>query len=277
MAKKPSAPSKPAKAKPAKEKPAEPATSKTPDLNVQQAKAWSGLCRIKVARANAKTREAELIATRRDLNNQLNALGAGSTMQHLKVSREFVICERSIDAVRATIKTLADRMERLIDDAMQGKLNDDDLPSDAELFARPSEEDLFHAAGDDDEDDDGQMSLDGEAPGKKRRRGGTHEPTVPDQPGLEVPEETDQHLTASVEELDLPDHVKAKLFKAGYRVIGALVRIVDDPEQDLMTVLNCDDAQAKAIRKALGEFRTRHRRAMKQAADEAAQAGGVPA
>ena len=278
MAKKPSAPSKPAKAKPAEKKPAAAATPRAPDLDTQQAKAWSVLCRIKVARTNAKTRETELIATRKDLDNQLNALGAGSTAQHLKVSREYVICLRSIKAVRATISTLADRMEHLIEDAMQGKLNDDDLPSDAELFARPSEEDLFHAAGDDDEDDDGQMSLDGEAPaGKKRRRGGTHEPTVPDQPGLEVPEETDQHLTASVEELDLPDHVKAKLFKAGYRVIGALVRIVDDPEQDLMTVLNCDDAQAKAIRKALGEFRTRHRRAMKQAADEAAQAGGLPA
>jgi len=273
VAKKPSTPSKPAKAKPAEKKPAAAAKPVAPDLDTQQSKAWAMLCKVMVARTNAKTRETELIATRKDLDNQLNALGAGSTTQHLKVSREFVICLRSIKAVRATISTLADRMEHLIQDAMQGKLSDDDFPSDAELFARPSEEDLFQTAGDD-EEDDGQLSLDA-AP--SRKKGGKREPSVPDQPGIEVPEETDQHLTASIEELDLPDHVKAKLFKAGYRVISAIVKIADDPEQDLMTVLNCDDAQAKAIRKSLGEFRSRHRKAMSQAEKDAAAAGGVPA
>ncbi len=290
MAKKPSSPSKPATAaKPAKKSKAPPAlkisqpdaspsrspSPAAPDLNVQQAKAWSALCRIKTARTNAKTREAELIATRRDLNNQLNTLGAGSTMQHLKVSREFVVCERSIDAVRATIKTLADRMEHLVDDAMQGKLDDENIPTDAELFTRPSEEDLFRTAGDDD-DEDGQLTLDDTG---KKPRGGKRQPAVPDQPGLEVPEETDQHLKASIEELDLPEHTKAKLYKAGYRTIDALVRVVDDPEQDLQTVLNCEDAHAKAIKTALGAFRSRHRKAKTQAEKdaEAALAGGVPA
>lgn len=286
MAKKPSTPSKPAKATPAEKKSKAPPALKiakteapsspaAPDLDIQQAKAWSALCRIKTARTNAKTRETELIATRKDLDNQLNALGAGSTTQHLRVSREYVICLRSIKAVRATISTLADRMEHLIEDAMQGKLDDDNLPGDAELFVRPSEEDLFHAAGIDD-DDEGQLSL-GDA--GKKPRGGKRQPAVADQPGLDVPEETDQHLKAAVEELDLPEHTKARLYKAGYRTIDALVRIVDDPEQDLMTVLNCEDSHAKAIRTALGAFRSRHRKAMTQAEKDAAAAaaGGVPA
>jgi hypothetical protein len=280
VAKKPTQSAKPEKAQPTNKKPATPAPTATaskpaqPDLNVQKAKAWDALCRIKVARTNAKNRVAELIAQRRDLDSQLNALGAGSTSQHLSVSREYVICLRSIDAVRAAITTLADRMERVIDNAMQGRLSDDDVPPDTELFFKPTEADLFHSAADDDEVE-GQMQLDPAAAPAKKRRGQQVEPKVPDQPGIDVPEDTDQHLNASIEELDLADHVKGKLYKAGYRVIAALVRIVDDPEQDLMTVLNCDDAQAKSIRGALGEFRSRHRRAMREVEKDAAGDGGL--
>lgn len=92
----------------------------------------------------------------------------------------------------------------------------------------------------------------------------------PGKPKPEAPDPSkgdgvDEHLSASVNELDCRENVKGKLIEAGLTTIGRVAAILDDEKQDLRDLLNCGENIASEIKKAVKQYRTKHRRAAREA------------
>lgn len=82
-------------------------------------------------------------------------------------------------------------------------------------------------------------------------------PAAPEAP---VAEGVDQHLAASVNELDLREDLKGKLIAAGFETIAQLCVVVDS-DQDLAEKVDVTPAAAKSIEKSLKAYRKAHRSA----------------
>ena len=172
-------------------------------------KSWIVLMSVANARAAAKAREAELVATRKDLENQLDELGAGTTPNHLRVSRDYVVTIRSIDFERDRIKTLADQLEKIISEAIQGKFEFAEEVDAGTLMKRPTEGDLFHKAPEATPADTRPVGR----PGKPR----------PQAPDSSKGDGVDEHMKVSVNELDVRENVAGKLVTAGLTMVGQVI------------------------------------------------------
>lgn len=216
-------------------------------------KAWTAIMSLAKARTVAKARETELVTTRKDLENQLDELGAGSTPEHLKVSRDYVITIRSIDFERDRMKTLADQLEKAITDSIQGKFDfAEDAEDDRALVKRPAEKDLFHKPAPVEEKP------------KDARPVGRPKPETPEPA---IAEGENQHLTASVNELECPKGHKAKLLEAGLTTIGRLFEVIetDDIEANkLAEKANVTGGVARQIVAAATKWRKAHRKAARE-------------
>ncbi|MFN7019856.1 MAG: hypothetical protein ACK4WH_00835 [Phycisphaerales bacterium] len=81
----------------------------------------SALRKVRVNRVNAKSQLTDLIALRKELEERIDALGPTKTADRLDADHELVQCLRDIEYQRARCKQLADRLEKIIEDADQGK------------------------------------------------------------------------------------------------------------------------------------------------------------
>lgn len=228
-------------------------------------KAWKALMALANARTVAKQRESELIGTRKDLENQLDTLGAGNTADHLRVSRDYVVTLRSIEFERDRLKTLADQMERTITEAQQGKFEFAEEIADDEraLLKRPKETDLFH-----------KPDPKPESKPEDKRPVGRPKPEAPE-PAIADGE--NQHLTASVNDLDLAERAKGKLIAAGLTTIGRLFEVIEQEggEVKLEEAANVTTAVAGAIVKAARSWQKAHRKAARAVEKEAVLSGGA--
>ncbi len=215
-------------------------------------KAWTAIMSLAKARTIAKARENELVTTRRDLENQLDELGAGSTAEHLKVSREYVITIRSIDFERDRMKTLADQLEKAITDSIQGKFEfAEDAEDDRALVKRPSEKDLFHKPP-------------VEEKPKDARPVGRPKPETPE-PAIAQGE--NQHLTASVNELGVSAWLPPKLTAAGITTMGRLFAWFEAEEKGgpaLSSIDGISEDSAALVKKAATKWQRSHRKAARE-------------
>jgi len=102
------------------------------------------LIRLAGGRQSAKNRLETAIAARKDLDSELDQLGAGETDRHLRVRSKMVVTLRQIKWYRARIKTVGDKIDELLLDPTQDLLSFD-MPN---LDQRdPDEAVLFHAEG----------------------------------------------------------------------------------------------------------------------------------
>jgi len=158
------------------------------------------------ARKTAKDRLNTLIGRRKDLDEELNELGAGHTEEHLETRSSMVITLRGIDWQRARIKTLRDKIEELLLDPTQDWLWEN-LP---DITRHDPDEALLFSGGTtepepDDEEGDGDDEEDGEEPGDDPAQlslvGGDAEP-VGDPPAefptLAISGQTTDELVASM-------------------------------------------------------------------------------
>ncbi|MFO0833692.1 MAG: hypothetical protein U0638_01875 [Phycisphaerales bacterium] len=226
-------------------------------MSKQILKAWGVLSSIAAAREQSKTREKDLIQERKGLDGKLNDLGAGNTAEHLRVSREYVVCIRAIEYERNRQKTLADDAERIVRDGNQGKFDFADEVDVTALAARPTEEEMFRAP----EPDDAQPTLNGDTrpvgrPGLKPK---------PEEPDPSKGDGVDEHLKASVKELDMPERLIGLCENAGKTKVGHLADILDGKDGDLSEALDCEAKDAKAIAKAVKLYRDKHRKAAMKA------------
>lgn len=221
-------------------------------MSKQILKAWGVLSSIASAREQSKTREKDLIQERKGLDGRLNDLGAGNTAEHLRVSREFVVCIRAIEYERNRQKTLADDAERIVRDGNQGKFDFAEEIDVTALAARPTEEEMFAPhepapAGD---------VLPVGRPGLKPK---------PEAPDPSKGDGVDEHLKASVKELDMPERLIGLCEKAGKTKVGHLADVLDSKDGDLSEALDCEPKDAKAIAKAVKLYRDKHRKAAMKA------------
>jgi len=216
-------------------------------------KSWRALISVANARAAAKSREAELVATRKDLENQLDELGAGSSADHLRVSRDYVVTLRSIDFERDRIKTLADQLEKIISEAIQGKFEFAEEVDDRALVKKPTEKDLFHREPE---------------PPTDTRPVGRPGKTKPEAPDPSKGDGVDEHLQASVNELDMPEKHKGKLIAAGFTTVGRLVACMEKGDDHAAAIVEAADVgadMAKQIASAVAKYRKAHRSAARTA------------
>lgn len=71
-----------------------------------------------------------------------------------------------------------------------------------------------------------------------------------------------QHMSASVHELDLNEQIKGKLVAAGFPAIYGLTQLLEDKARDPRTVLDLNENQMSAVKKSLAAFRSRHTQAI---------------
>lgn len=87
--------------------------------------------------------------------------------------------------------------------------------------------------------------------------------------GETPPEGVDEHLAASVNELDCRENLKGKLVDAGFKTIKDLADFIDSDKQPLGSVVEVGENGISEIKKALKAYRTKHRAAMREADAEA--------
>lgn len=230
---------------------------------------WASIVGMQKARDVVKANLTEVESDLTDARRELDELGSKD-----ESSQDFQVaaarkerCLRVRDVYKERLKTLADKIDGAVAAAAKGenKLLDD---FDAKLFvAKPKTEDLYHPAKSDDAD--GQLDLDGKPvrpvgrPGPKPK---------PEQPDASKGDGVDEHLNASVNELNITGVDKAALINAGFKTIGQVVAAAekaDNAIQEIARLTNVSEPFAKAIWVAVKKFRKTHRQAA-AAAEKAA-------
>ncbi|MGH7243641.1 MAG: hypothetical protein ACREJD_09515 [Phycisphaerales bacterium] len=79
-------------------------------------------------------------------------------------------------------------------------------------------------------------------------------------PDATQPDGWNQHLMASVNELDLRDDIKAKIVKAKFTTIGELHKFIET-EEDLGTKLNAEEKDVKIVLRTVHKYVKDHTRA----------------
>lgn len=120
-------------------------------------------------------------------------------------------------------------------------------------------------------EDAGQMTI-GDVGTRPVGRPGKTRPEAPDP---SKGDGVDEHLAASVNELDCRENLKGKLIEAGLTTVGRVVAAIEDRDKDLRDVLDCGENIASEIKKAVKVFRTRHRTAAMEAENDGATVSGV--
>ncbi len=207
-----------------------------------------------VVKANLTEVEVDLTDARRELDELGSKDESSQDFQVAAARKER--CLRVRDVYKERLKTLADKIDGSVAAAAKGenKLLDD---FDAKLFvAKPKAEDLYHAAKDGDAE--GQLDLDGKPVRPVGRPGPKPKPETPDP---SKGDGVDEHLNASVNELDLRENLKGKLIAAGLTTVGRVAAILDDVAKSIRDELNCGENIASEIKASVKKFRKEHRSA----------------
>ena len=208
-------------------------------------KAWRVIRGLRDAKAGEVEHEATLVKKRKEIKTDLAGAAANDRETLLRDLGEAVLF---IEASRARIKSLEDKIDSAIDDAEDPKLWEDEpevpkaVRTEGQLFAWLKAE---HKQRE-------------QAKEREKAEGKTAE----DDPGADG---VDEHLSASIGELDLEVRVVSLLTDAGFKNIRQLVKVLDADDGDLTQYKGVGEATAEAVAKAVKKFRTKHRRAMREA------------
>lgn len=228
------------------------------EVSLPNATTWASIVGMQRARDVVKANLTEVESDLTDARRELDELGSKD-----ESSQDFQVaaarkerCLRVRDVYKERLKTIADKIDGAVAAAANGenKLLDD---FDAKLFvAKPKTEDLYHPAKS--EDADGQLDLEGKPVRPVGRPGPKPKPETPDPSKGDGVEE---HLKASVNELDVNESIKSKLLECGLTTVGRVVVFLEDTTKDHREILNCGENVFSAIKKSVGKFRTAHRKA----------------
>lgn len=210
---------------------------------------WSTIVNMQKARDVVKANLTEVESELTDARRELDELGATN-----ETSEEFREAaarkERSLrvrEHYKERLKTLADKVDAAVARAANGENELIDVFSPAEFIAKPKASDLYSPPKAEPTADPRPVGR----PGRPR----------PEAPDPSMGDGVDEHLNASVNELDCRENLKGKLIDAGLTTIGRVAAVLDDDKQDLREVLNCGENIASEIKKAVKQYRTKHRRA----------------
>lgn len=211
-----------------------------------------------VVKANLTEVEADLTDARRELDELGSKDESSQDFQVAAARKER--CLRVRECYKERLKTLADKIDGSVAAAAKGeqKLLDD---FDAKSFvAKPIAVDLYHPPKA--EDADGQLDLEGKPVRPVGRPGPKPKPETPDP---SKGDGADEHLKASVNELDINENAKSKLLECGLTTVGRVVVFLEDASKDHRDILNCGENVFSAIKRSVGKFRKEHRAAAREA------------
>ena len=222
------------------------------DSRVQQM-----LVDLRDAREQQIKRETELVLERKEKESELRDLGAMPSAAKVSVAaiqngnvnekqakilsarNDYVHIVFSLKWVREAIKTLADKIDKTIHEADQGKLKfaEEDQLELGDLGREPDEKLVF-----------------------------AKPPAPPSPPPKPVEKNQmqlgqDQQLAASVKELELPGTLEAKLIAGGFGTIAKLAQALDDEkgEEHQKLIDNLTDTQYDRMAGAVRQYRKAHR------------------
>lgn len=217
---------------------------------------WSTIVNMQEARDVVKANLTEVETDLADARSELNELGAKD-----ETSEEFRIaaarkerCLRVRDFLKDRLNTLSDKIDAAVAKAAKGENELLDVFDRSEFVAKPKAEDLYQLPKP-------------EAPADPRPVGRVGKPgkTRPEAPDPSKGDGVDEHLNASVQELDCRENIKAKLTAAGLTTIGRVVAAIENKKTDLRDVIDVGENIASEIKKAVKAFRARHRKAALEA------------
>lgn len=213
---------------------------------------WSSIVNMQEARDVVKANLSEVESELTDARRELDELGAqderSQGFQEAAARKER--CIRVREHYKERLKTLADRIDSAVAKAAKGENELLDVFDRSEFVAKPKPSDLYTPPKHETDPDARPVGR----PGKPR----------PEAPDPSMGDGVDEHLNASVAELDCRDDLKGKLIDAGLTTIGRVVAVLDDDSKDIRDVLNCGEGVASAVKKAVKAFRTRHRKAARE-------------
>ncbi|MCC6429221.1 MAG: hypothetical protein IT435_20670 [Phycisphaerales bacterium] len=217
------------------------------------------LDRLSEARVTEIAREESLKKKRKAAQQAFAKIGWGSTPEHKELALDLVQILFEIDHCRGRQKSLSEKIDEVIANAHQGDLFDnEDLDN---LTGRQSIDQVVKSfarqpAAEPEDPDQQQLPVGGPNAGK---------PADPPPAPLQFAG-VDEHLQASVNELDMREDLKGKCIQAECPTIGHLATLLDSPGRaDLRDKLNVGEKQAAEIAKAVKAFRAKHRDAMRKA------------
>ena len=86
------------------------------------ADSWQYISGLATKRRAAKVKLTDLVESRKSLEEQLKEEGPRHTKKRMELSTDYVDVLEKIDLARAKLRELADKLDKAIDDANQGKL-----------------------------------------------------------------------------------------------------------------------------------------------------------
>lgn len=205
-------------------------------------------------RTAAKSKRENLFGERDSIDAEINDLKDSHSNEGRELSVKWRDVVKQIERLKIDIDFYSDEIDRAIADGEQGKFDflEDDLKPAADLYAKLKPKKVEPAA-------------DGRPVGV---------PNGPDSFKFDtarmqlvpaaIAQGVDQHLAATVKELNLGDMDTDKLVAAGFETVGQLVAFVDG-DGDLMTKLDVGQNIKGRILKGLKAYRALHRQARKEA------------
>lgn len=213
---------------------------------------WSTIVHMQEARDVVKANLTEVESELTDARRELDELGAKdeTSEEFREAAARKERCLRVRELYKERLKTLADKIDAAVARAAKGENELIDVFSASEFISKPKASDLYSPPKDEPAEDARPVGR----PGKPK----------PEAPDPSKGDGVDEHLNASVAELDCRENVKGKLIDAGLTTVGRVVAVLEDDKQDLRDLLNCGENVASEIKKAVKQYRDKHRRAARQ-------------
>lgn len=237
--------------------------------------AWNGICGIMNARDKVKAMLTEVEDELKDARRELDELGASD-----ETSEDFQVAaarkeraERQRDVYKTRLKTLADKSDQAIKEAIKGenKLFEDFDPGT--FTVKPTSKDLY---GPDPEKDQLKLHdqpVGGDVPNPRAK--GVGHPGKVKGLGYVAAEGVAEQLNADIKELGLEDEpaLALELVTAGFPTVGHLAVAADKHEGGAREVLieaKFQGPVAEKVAEKLARYRRKHRIADMTAEKEAA-------
>lgn len=208
--------------------------------------AWNGICNLQQAREAVRSQLVIAEDDLKDARRNLADVGKDEKSEEFRdAAALFVKAEAERDYRKSRLVELARDIDAAIVAACkgEGKLFDD---LDVTIYTKaPTTEQLYGKA--ESEDANQQKLPVGRKPGK----------TKPEQPDPSKGDGVDEHLNASVNELDVSDSVKRQITGAGFLKIGQVLKVFDTDGSD-REVFNLSEKGVAALEKSCKAYRKKH-------------------
>lgn len=208
------------------------------------------LRRLVALRQQCETNRKAMFTARDHAFNERARTSDGEKSKRERLESDYGKAVMEIERLKNTIKWCNDEIDSTVTNADDGKLFDSadlDVPD----FTKPKDED-------EEDEGDGSDLPTSAAEVKTVGRPGKVKPDMAD-PAMGAG--IDEHLKASVNELDCREDLKGKLVAAGLLTIGDVAAMID-AKTDLREKVDCGEKIASEIKKAVEAYRKKHCRAI---------------